>query len=249
MTIGAKLASIAKPDGYTLHAGSHASMLTAPMLVKDVGYNIDSFRLLFQDGLRYTFFLVRADSRWKTLDEFLSEAKQNPGKLKYASYGYGGIAHFATEWLCKEAGAKLTFLPFKTTAESITNVIGGHIDMAVVAGVSGMLTQLRALAVMADERLYYYPNIPTLKELGYPGFVCPSRECIVGPRGISDEVKNKWINVHRKMMSKYGKEVRERMPLLDLDPVFLDAESALKAYKESEKVFKAMLPLLSAKSN
>lgn len=248
MTIGTRLAATAKPDGYTLLCGADSPLTTAVYGRKDIGYNIDSFRYLFSLTKGIVWFSVRADSKWKTMDEFLADAKQNPGKLKYATWGRGSSAHFLTTILANAAGVNLTMVPYKVSSESLTALLGGHVDMAVTPGMVGMADSplIRLIALTDEERLSRFPNVPTLKELGYP-VVYSYLMFLCAPKGISEEVVNKLVNVHRKVWAKYQKDANEKLPIMELYPVLYDGETLLKQLVEKDKKFRPIASKLGIK--
>jgi tripartite-type tricarboxylate transporter receptor subunit TctC len=109
----------------------------------------------------------------KTLKEFVALAKSRPGQITFGSAGTGGTLHFGIEMLQREAGVKLTHVPFKGAGPAVIDLVGGQIngmfvDLPVIlphvkAG------KVRAIAVTSVERSQYAPDIPTTKESGYPG--------------------------------------------------------------------------------
>ena len=108
----------------------------------------------------------------KTYAEFIAYAKANPGKVRYASVGAGSNNHYDTEAFAQWAGIKLYHVPNKGGGGAITNdVLRGDVHVVLVnaASSAGLAAagKLKVLAVMADQRLPDYPNVPTLKELGY----------------------------------------------------------------------------------
>ena len=108
----------------------------------------------------------------KTYAEFIAYAKANPGKVRYASVGVGSNNHYDTEAFAQWAGIKLVHIPNKGGGAAITNdLLSGDAQVAFVnaASSAGMINggQLRVLAVMSDERLPEYPDVPTMKEMGY----------------------------------------------------------------------------------
>lgn len=242
-TIGGKVVSAAKPDGYTLLGAGDSTLITARLGRKDIGYDLNSFRIIYAFSKVTLYFTVKVDSKWKTLNDFLADARQNPGKLKYASYGIGAIPHFATEILSKAAGVKMTYVPYKSSPESLTALIGGHVDMAATAGLSGMSGSpyLRLLAIAEEERISNHPEVPTLKELGYP-VVLNVTNVLSAPRGVTEEVVNKLVDAQRKVYAKYEKEIKEQIPKLDQYPIFIEGGSALKLLREREKKYREMAP-------
>jgi tripartite-type tricarboxylate transporter receptor subunit TctC len=244
--IASRIAAGAKPDGYTLFSPSDGQ-ITARLEKKDAGYDVESFRYFFLFSRAAAFFNVKVDAKWKTMKEFLSDAKQNPRKLRYGSVR-GNPANFGTEMLSRLAGVELTYVPFKSSPESVTALLGGHVDLAATIGLSGMTGSplIRILAVAEEERLYDFPEVPTLKELGYPIFMS-SNISLCGPKGIPDEIVKKFTDVQQKVLAKYGKEIKERLPKLDQYPAFLDGKATMQLYKEREKKYREYAPLIGIK--
>jgi len=245
--IGTKITVNAKPDGYTLFEASDGSFILAKLGRSDAGFDLDSFEYIFLLSNIPTWFTVKADSKWKNMNEFLLDAKQNPGKLKYSAL-MGIPAHYGAEMLWRAAGVKLTYVPYKSSPESLTAVIGGHVDLAATAGLSGMSGSplLRQLAVAEKERVYDHPEVPTLKELGYPIFMDTSC-ALCGPKGLSEEVVKKLTDAHLKVLRKYEKEIKERLPKIDNYPYFLEGKFSLDFYKEKERKYRELAPQMGIK--
>jgi len=238
--VGAKHVAHSKPDGYTLVATSDSPMITARLERKEAGYDLDSFRLLFNFSKIVVFFSVKSDSRWKTMNDFLKEGKNNPGKLKYATWGPNSATVLATEMLSKAAGVKLTFVPFKTSPESLTAVAGGNADIAVTFALSGLRQSglIRPLAISDEERLPDYPDILTLKEIGYPIKYTSQYMGLAAPAKTPEKVCEKIIEAHQKVWAKYAKDLKEKLPKIDQYPVFVDGKTGMEQLKEREKMFK-----------
>jgi tripartite-type tricarboxylate transporter receptor subunit TctC len=248
--IGGKFVALAKPDGYTLLGTSESNLMLTPLLRKEPDYTIDSFRILFFFSKTYLYFNVRADSRWKTMHEFLAEAKNHPGKLKFSTYGVGSAPHFAVEMLSKVAGAKLTLIPFKSSPESMTALIGGNVDMCVVFGVPGVTGTglVRQLAVGDYERAPDFPQVPTLKELGYDlGYNTSIYLGLSAPVKTPEKAVSKLIEVHDKVRQKYAKEINEKLPKLDQHSTHIDGKTGMQIHKEKEKIFKELIPQIGIK--
>lgn len=247
-TLGAKFVATAAPDGYTLLAGSDSPLITARFGVKGIGYDLDSFRMVFQYSKLALFFSVKADSKWKTLEEFLRDAKKGPGELRYASYGIGAITHYATELLSQAAGVKLTYVPFKSSPESLTALMGGHVELAVTAGLAGMAgsPRIRPVAVASETRLPDYPDVPTLKELGY-AVVVDSTVLLAAPSGVPDEVVRKFTAAHVKALAKYESDIKAKMPKLNQYPDFVEGEPLMKVLRERERKYRELAPQMGIK--
>lgn len=182
----AEMARTAKGDGHTL-AVLPASLYRLPHLqaanwnpTRDFSYVI---------GLTaYTYGVsVRADARWKSLGELFTEARANPGGIRYGVTGAGTSGHIAAERMAKAANVKLKFVPFTGAAEWSKALQNGDIDLAVDPG-WGALAQagrIRVLATATPERVL--PSIPTLRELGHD-VVAVSMLGIGGPAGMAPAV-------------------------------------------------------------
>ena len=169
-TLGAAALVNAKPDGYTvsmipitaLRLPHMENVAYDPM--KDIGYVMGVSGYVFA-------VIVRADSPWKTMADLLAHAKANPDKVSYGSHGIGGSVHLAMEELAAgQGGIRFNHVPYKGSADMLTAVLGGHINVAVDS--TGAIPhvasgKLRALAVFTEQRTPVWPDVPTLKELGY----------------------------------------------------------------------------------
>lgn len=186
------MALTAKPDGYTL-AQIPVTVMRLPLMQK---HNWDAQRdfsyVIHLTG--YTFGVTtKADSKFKTWKDVVDFAKANPGKLTYATTGPGGSLHLGVEQISSRDGIKMTMVPFKGGTETNAAVLGGHVDLQADSTVWGPLVdagQLRLLNVWTEQRNKRWPNVPTLKELGYP-FVFDSPFGIAGPKGMDPAVVQK----------------------------------------------------------
>jgi len=165
----------APPDGYTLQVGNAGTNALAPIIYKskfkfDYGKEVTMVTRLGEIPLILAATTV--DFPPKTYAEFIAYAKANPGKVRYASVGIGSNNHYDTEAFAQWAGIKLFNVPNKGGGGAITNdVLRGDVHVVFVnaASSAGLAKagKLKVLAVMADQRLPDYPDVPTLKELGY----------------------------------------------------------------------------------
>jgi tripartite-type tricarboxylate transporter receptor subunit TctC len=183
-TIGTQYVASAKPDGYTLLVAGGSETVSLPHF-KSLPYNpVNDFEPILRITVERFGFYVKTDSPWKTMQDFVAEAKKNPEKYSYATSGIGGIHHAAVMVLEKRTGIRLNHVPNKGGAETLAAVAGGHVDVAMAApNEAYALVQggrVRALALVSSSRSATEPNTPTLQELGYDmhidnqkGFVFP----------------------------------------------------------------------------
>jgi tripartite-type tricarboxylate transporter receptor subunit TctC len=165
----------ARPDGYTLQVGNPGTNALAPIIYKDkfkIDYDKEVAMVTRLGEVPLILAATTKDFAPKTYAEFIALAKANPGKVRYASVGVGSNNHYDTEAFAQWAGIKMVHIPNKGGGAAITNdLVSGDAQVALVnaASSAGVIKGglLKVLAVMADERLPEYPDVPTLKELGY----------------------------------------------------------------------------------
>jgi tripartite-type tricarboxylate transporter receptor subunit TctC len=191
-----------KPDGYSLGYITGSSVLNPH--VQKVAYDINNdFTPIIKYGQYMMGLVVRADSPWKTMEEFIVYAKANPGKIKYAHTGTGTVNHMAMESLGREAGAKWVPISYRGGNEALPALLGGHVDAASTGAdwapyvASG---ELRLIATFGSSRYKSYPNVPTFVDLGYKTWV-GSFASIVGPKGIPGPVVEKLHGALREAMN------------------------------------------------
>jgi tripartite-type tricarboxylate transporter receptor subunit TctC len=164
-----------RPDGYTLQIGNPGTNVLTPIIYKKkfkIDYDKEVLMVTRLSEVPLVLSATTKDFTPKTYAEFIAYAKANPGKVRYASVGIGSNNHYDMEAFAKWAGIQMLHLPNKGGGAAITNdlVTGdAHVAFVNAASSGGVIRggQVRALAVMADARLPDYPDVPTLKELGY----------------------------------------------------------------------------------
>jgi tripartite-type tricarboxylate transporter receptor subunit TctC len=166
----------ARPDGYTLQIGNPGTNALTPIIYRKkfkIDYDKEVVMVTRLSEVPLVLAATTKDFAPKTYAEFIAYAKANPGKVRYASVGTGSNNHYDTEAFAQWAGIELTHLPNKGGGAAITNdlVTGdAHVALVNAASSTGVIKagQVRALAVMSEQRLADYPDVPTLAELGYP---------------------------------------------------------------------------------
>jgi tripartite-type tricarboxylate transporter receptor subunit TctC len=184
-TIGAKEAAQAKPDGYTLMIAGGSETVSVGHFKKLPYHPIDAFAPITRFVRARMLINCNANAPWKTFQEFMEDAKKNPGKYKYASSGHGGIYHAALLAMCDRAGIKMKHVPYKGGAPGLAALMGGHVDLAVASDAEAWPLveggKIRSLTLTSLDRSPVMKDVPTLKELGYDvylenqkGFVAPA---------------------------------------------------------------------------
>jgi len=164
-----------RPDGYTTQVGNPGTNVLTPIIYKKkfkVDYDKDVLMVTRLGEVPLVLAATTKDFPVKTYAEFIAYAKANPGKVRYASVGIGSNNHYDTEAFAKWAGIQMVHIPNKGGGAAITNdLVTGDAQVAFVnaASSAGVIKggQLRPLAVMSDQRVAEYPDIPTTVELGY----------------------------------------------------------------------------------
>src|SRR6476646_643343 len=164
-----------RPDGYTLQIGNPGTNVLAPIIYKKkfkIDYDKEVVLVTRLSEVPLVLGATTKDFPPKTYAEFVAYAKANPGKVRYASVGIGSNNHYDMEALAQWAGIELAHLPNKGGGAAITNdLVTGDAQVALVnaASSTGVIKggQVRALAVMSDQRIPDYADVPTLAELGY----------------------------------------------------------------------------------
>ncbi|MES2787754.1 MAG: tripartite tricarboxylate transporter substrate binding protein [Pseudomonadota bacterium] len=172
--IGMGLAAKAPADGYTiLMALSSYSVLPEAdaILGRSPMYAFNALRPIARFTADPTVLAVRADAPWKTVKDFVEDAKKRPGAINYGSSGNYGTMHVPMEILAQNAGVKLTHVPFTGAGPAVVALLGGQIE-AVSSGPATVLQhvkagKLRVLGHWGAARLDALPDVPTLKEAGY----------------------------------------------------------------------------------
>jgi tripartite-type tricarboxylate transporter receptor subunit TctC len=172
--IGMAYVAKAKPDGYTLLLAL-SSISILPEADKIIGrppmYQLDQLVPIARLTADPTVLAVRADSRWKTLQEFVADAKKRPGAITYGSSGNYGTMHVPMEMFASDASIKLLHVPYTGAGPAVVGLLGGNID-ALATGPSTVIQHVKAgtvrvLASWGDHRLASLPDVPTLSESGF----------------------------------------------------------------------------------
>lgn len=238
-TLGATYVAKAKPDGYTLFTGSDGPLFIAPLTRADLAYTLDDFIPIIGYAGAPTTYIVKK-GRWNSMKEFIADAKKNPGKYTYSDPGINSNPHFGVLGLCDAAGIDLKHVPFAGQAEAIAALLGGHIDMAALGGTGGLWGsgQIDVLAVAEKKRVGYYPDVPTLDELGYPVYTSATY-FVCAPKGTPKEIVSKLYEVHQKAFEKYGEELEAEFRKFEIYPAFLSTQEVLEQNKSRVEMFRA----------
>ena len=206
-------AARAVPDGYTLVVSSLATQVILPVLNKNADFNsMRDFTHIAYIGGPPLMFLVQSGVGPKTFKEFVAWAKGQREAIGYVSPGLGSLGNLAVEYLAKRENLKLQHIPYRSGSLAMTDLIAGHVKVGGIALTSaGPHVRSGAvipLAVTSSQRVPEFPDVPTLKELGYPELVATTWAAISGPSGIPADIINK-LN-HSVIKALSNEKVRQR---------------------------------------
>jgi len=185
---GAAEVARAEADGNTLLMGHIGTLAVNPALYPKLPYDpIKSFAPVAWVARVPNVLVVNSASPIRTLADLVARAQAQPGRLTYSSGGNGSAAHISFEYLKLKARLFMLHIPYRGTAPSVTDLLGGQVD-ATFTGAPAVLPhvragRLRALAVSSPQRLPTLPDVPTVAESGYPGFDADQWYGIVAPAG------------------------------------------------------------------
>ena len=199
--IGAGIVQRAKPDGHTLLFSGNSSMVVAPMLRQPPPFDVLKDFAPISIAMRYPMFLVvPAKHPANTVAEFVAAAKADPGNVNFGSPGIGSVGHLTSEIFAKNSGIKMTHVPFKGIGEAQTGIITGAVQLYLDGPLSSAELvrsgRVKAIAVTGTARIPAFPNIPSMKEAGYPevnpvvwiGFFAPKGTPADVVRTLSEEI-------------------------------------------------------------
>ncbi len=173
--IAAEALAHATPDGYTLLNGNNSILATNAALYKKINYDPEKdFAPVGLIGSQANILVVNPAVPAHAMAELIALAKASPGKINFASSGYGAAAHLAGELFRTQAKVDIVHVPYKGAAPALQDVIAGHVQMmfATAASVVPHIRsgKVRALAVTTLKRTALFPDLPTIDELGLKGF-------------------------------------------------------------------------------
>ena len=230
--IGTSFVSKAAPDGKTLLMAASSHFVTSAMGARPFYEPVKEFAPVANIGNQSYVLMVNAGVPAKTAAEFIQYAKSKPGVLNYNSAGVGSSTHLAMAYFAKTADLDMVHVPYKGTAEAVTDVSGGRGNAVIVptAGVGVYLqdTRLRIIGITSKRRSALLPNVPTLAESGLSGFHFESWFGLLAPAATPIAIQEKLNAAVNKII--LNKDVKERLLALGMDSPQLNLEAFSKVF-------------------
>jgi tripartite-type tricarboxylate transporter receptor subunit TctC len=251
-TIAVAAAAKAVPDGYTLLITSASTQIVQPVVRKSIPYDAEKdFMPIMATGGSASIIVVHPSLPVKNLREFIDYARANPEMVSYGSSGNGTALHLAGEVFASIAGVKLQHIPYKTAAQSMTDLLGGQVK-AMFDSPNNSSPQIKngkvkGLAVMGPERLSVIPDVPTTSELGMPSMRFTNWLGVYAPAGTPPEIVERMIKILKPAMGDQDmKEYFERsgMPPSPLFGQDMAVASRNQRNDLAEVVKRAGIPLI-----
>ena len=194
-TIGTAQVVNAKPDGYTLVAGTPGPITVSPVAQKGLSYDVNQLQAITLIAEGPGGLVVAKGSPFKSVADLLAAARARPGALSFGSAGTGAFSHLSSELLKTLAGIDVVHIPYKGSGPAMVDVLGGRLDFYIefFPAVQKLVDsgELRALAVTSGKRFPLRPDIPTMIEAGVPGYDASAWVGLMAPAGTPKDVIDK----------------------------------------------------------
>jgi tripartite-type tricarboxylate transporter receptor subunit TctC len=235
--IAASSVAKAPPDGYTLFVGTSTQLAIQVTLHKKLPYDpaTDFMPVALLASVPFVL-TVNPSLPVHSVADLIKLAKQEPGKLTFGSSGVGGPPHLFTELLKTMTGIEMTHIPYKGTAQAITDVVAGHVPIIFsdLAPAIPLIKdgRLRALGISSAVRFAGLADVPPLAETGVPGFDAVAWLALVAPAATPPEVVDKLHATVKQLMAEPA--VRQKFVDLGNIPLVSPSPDELRRYVKSE---------------
>lgn len=248
--VGTQFVSTAAPDGYTLLL-TVFSISTIPEADRVAGrkprFTRDQFVPIARINADPTLVIVHPSTPWKSVKDLVNDAKKRPNDILYVSAGPYTVSHMAIEVFMQTAGVKMRHLPTTGGGPAMTALLGGHAFVTALS--TGAVTsqadagKVRILANSGAKRLAAFPQIPTLKELGYDAEVY-LWVGLFAPRGVPDNV----LNILGKAVKQAveDSDFRNASEKMQMPPAYLDAAEFKKWWDQDSEMLAAAIRRIPA---
>ncbi len=217
--------------------------ITNPLVRKEAKISVGELTPIVRLVLEPAVIVVKADSPYKTLKDFIEAAKTTPGQLKQSGGSLTSRDNVVRQLLQKHTGAQWAYISFPGGGERIAALLGGHVNMMVIepqeAGEHIRAGNMRVLAQISEKHLAGFPNVPTLKEAGYDVAIVPQVRGIVAPPGVSKEA----VAYYEDLFAKLAQSASWKQYLADnqFDDGFMKSAELGKFFGEFAETMRGIL--------
>ncbi|WPQ34810.1 Bug family tripartite tricarboxylate transporter substrate binding protein [Achromobacter xylosoxidans] len=219
-SIGAAFVAREAPDGYTILMATNSTLVTNRYLYKELPYDPDGFAPIGMVGVGPLVLLSSPKRPFNSTADVVAYAKQNPGKLTFATFGAGTSSHLAGELFKERAGIDILHVPFKGATQALPALISGDVDLFFDMVATGMpqaeAGKVKVFAITSPNRLATESKLPTLAEQGYAGFDMTAWFSFVAPKGTPAPVLEKLQAALADTLK--DEAVKKRMLEMGIDP-------------------------------
>ena len=236
-TMATSFVAGAKPDGYTVLVGMTMSLSAGFPLIPDISYKLSDFAPIARHIIFPLVVAVRSEAPWKTLKDFLEDAKKNP---KYKSGSDGGGTALAWDAILKPLNMDVVHIMFNGSVPNFTALLGGHIDISATV-LTPLLPQLEAKQVRllaTSSKLDKYPDVPTIAQLGYPDAARDFWNGFLAPANTPKPVIEKLSETIRKVTNDPA--VNAKLVKIGVIPSYQDPNEFGKYLQTEYEIFMAL---------
>jgi tripartite-type tricarboxylate transporter receptor subunit TctC len=251
-SIGARAASDAAPDGYTLYMPALSTFAAQPNVIPKIPLQLPrDFTPIGFTAENPMFFAVNPSLGINTLGELIALAKQRPGEISYATTGVGRLTHLAGELLQMRAGINLLLVPYTGgPARAVGDIAHNRVSM-IIEGYSGIAASINSglmkpIAVASAERLSDFPDLPTVSET-IPDFTATGWQVMVAPVGTPDAIIQKVSADLRVVVD--DPELKKKLGRLGSYSRHMTPDEALAFVQSEQRMWRPVLEKIAAKSN
>jgi tripartite-type tricarboxylate transporter receptor subunit TctC len=185
-TLGSRLAAEAAPNGYTLMVSAASGLIMSPMIYSTAGYNAERFTPVALIAETPQLLVVNPYLPVKTVADLVAYAKANPGKLNYSTGGIGTLPHLSAELFKQITGINIVHVPYKGGGPALVAVVAGETQLTFDTVATSLPLardgKLRVLAVIGPKRIAELPDVPTMREQGFPTVSTGAWTALLAPK-------------------------------------------------------------------